>query len=265
MTIRDLLLYSKSLAGFEAVLMAVLLLVMVHRGLARRYRMFVLYLALQVVGRTIYLVFTFRSDLYGYWYVLSTPVNWVLSFLVIHELYANILADFPGIVSFGKWVIGSTFVLAVGISLMTARFDWNLSAHEDFPIIYYYTFIARGITTAQVVYLLAMTTLLRWFPTSLKRNIRVHTVLLFLYFLTRSATLLTHNLLPGERMTMIVNLVVLAVSCLCVCAWIGQLAPEVGDNVRSGGLDRAEETRLFGTLRSLNDALLGAGKLRPER
>ncbi len=263
MLMSNLIGYSKWLGITEILLIAGLLVVMARRGLARTYGAFFTFILLDAGATLVFLSLPFGTNRYANWYLISTPVFWVLSFFVINEIYANILADFPGIVSCGKWVIGGAFVLAVAVSLATAGYDWNISAHRSSATIFQYTFIERGITTAQVVFLLAMTAFLRWFPAPLKRNVHVHTVILFLYFLIRSASLVLRNLVAGPESTMIVNLVNMVAYCMCLVAWMWQFSPERIDRpVRYRKVDESEEQRILGALRDLNNTILGAGKWR---
>ena len=250
----------KGLAATEILLTAALLLVMAHRGLAGTYRIFLAFMAVKSVDSVIFIVLNPATNRYAYAYLAANPILWVFSILVVLELYENVLADFPGIVSFGKWVITGTFAIAVCISLLTARYDWNVSAHPLSPVLFYYTFIERGVTTSQVLFLLLMTVFLRWFPAPLQRNVHVHTVILFFYFLIESSLLLFRNLV-GEQVTMPVNLAILGASCLCVIGWIWQLSPKLADRkITYRKVDMEEENRILGGLRAVNDTLLGAAK-----
>ena len=237
---------------------------MLRRGLAGTYKVFFFFMAFQPLGRVVYLLLNPRSDAYYYFYLARTPIFWVLYILVVFELYENILADYPGIVSFGKWVISGTFGAAVVCSLLTAGYDWNLSAHKGARVIFYYTFIDRGVETAQVLFLIAMTVFLRWFPAPLKRNVHVHTVVLFLYFLTRSVSMLVRNLSGRTEVTATTNAWATVASCLCILGWIWQLAPERADQlVTYRKVDEDQERRILGALNSVNKTLLGAAKRPP--
>jgi hypothetical protein len=252
--------YGRWLAVADILLTVMLLMVIVRRGLARKYRLFLSYMALQSVTRIVFLFLGLNKNRFAYFYLSTTPVLWIVGILVVHELYEDILTDYPGILSLGKWVITGSFALAVCISLLTADYDWNVSAHKLYPILFYYSFIERGITTAQVLFLLLMTVFLRWFPAPLKRNVHVHTVILFLYFLIKSSSLLFRNL-TGAQVTMMVNMVTLMASCLCVLGWIWQLSPELADRaVTYRKVDQEEETRILAGLRAVNKTLLGLAK-----
>ena len=255
----DLIQTERWLAAAEILLMVALLMVMARRGLTSTYRIFFGFMALQSAVRLASLFLNPLGNRSAYLYFYTTPVLWVLSILVVLELYENVLVDFPGILSFGKKVIIGTFAVAVLISLLTAGIDWNVSGHE-FRTIFYFTFSERCITTAEAIFLLAMTLFLRWFPAPLKRNVHVHTVVLFLYFLMKSVSLLFFNL-AGDPVAMSVNLVILAASCLCVAGWIWQFSPETGDRkITYRKVDPDEENRILGGLRAINETLLGTVK-----
>ena len=222
--------------------------------------MFFTFLSIQAIAMVVSISLKPGTNSYARAYFVSTPILWVASILIIYELYANVLAEFPGILSLGKWVMAGSVALAVGISGLTAWFDWNVLANQEFPIVFYYTFTDRGIKTAQVVFLLAMTVFMRWFPAPLRRNVHVHTVILFLYFLIQSSSLLVRNL-AGAQVTMLVNLVILSASCLCMLGWIWQLSPELADrDVTYRRVDQEEERRILAGMRAVNDTLLGLGK-----
>ena len=261
----ELIAYGKWLAAAEILLMILLLTAMVRRGLARTYKIFFVFMAFQCLCRVAYLFLNPRTNTSARFYFVTTPILWVLSVQVVYELYENILSDYPGIVSFGKWVITATFGAAVGISLLTARYDWNLAAHKSSPIPFYYTFTERGITSAQVFFLIAMTVFLRWFPAPMKRNVHVHTVVLFLYFLCRSSSQLFRNMM-GDEVTAATNLVIQAATGMCLIAWIWHLSPEQDDpRVTYRKVDQREEQRILGALRSLNNSLIGAAKPAPKK
>ena len=259
MSVAELKLISKWLATAEVLLTLILLAVIVRRGLIGSYKVFFAFMAFVPLGRIAYL-FLDRSN-YGYVYLTRTPVFWVFDIWIVYELYRNVLADYPGIVSFGRWVLMTVYGLAIGVSWFTSTFDYNVSAHES-RTLFYYTFIERGVTTAQVVVLLSMTLFMRWFPAPLKRNFHVHTVILFFYFLITSSSLLIRNL-TGDQVTLWVNFVILAASCLCLVGWIWQLSPEKTDKpVTYRKVGQEEEERILAGLRSINDTLVGAGKNR---
>lgn len=260
----DLFAYGKWLAALEVLLTILLLIAMVRRDLVKPYKVFFLFMAFQPLGRIAFLFLDPRTDTYAYSYIVRTPILWVISILVVYELYENVLADYRGIASFGRRVITVTFAIAVLFSVLTGRYDWNLSDHEPYPILRFYTFIDRGVTTAQVFFLLAMTVFLRWFPAPMKRNVHVHSAVLFFYFLSRSSSLLFHNL-TGPQMTNITNLAILAASCMCLIAWIWYLSPERDDRpVTYRKVDQLEEQRVLDALRSVNSTLLGAARPRPK-
>ena len=255
----DSIQYGRWLAAVEILLMVALLMVMARRGLTTNYRIFFGFMALQAAMRLAFLFLNPLRNTAGYVYFFSTPVFWVLGILVVLELYENVLVDFPGILSFGKKIISGTFAVAVLIALLTAGIDWNVAAHQ-YHRVYYFTFIERGISTAEVLFLFAMTVFLRWFPAPLKRNVHVHTVILFLYFLMKSVSLLFFNL-TGDPVAMKVNLLILAASGLCVAGWIWQLAPETTDRkITYRKVDPDEENRILGGLQAINKTLLGAAK-----
>ena len=210
------------------------------------------------LGRIAYL--SLGKSLYGYIYLTRTPIFWLLDVLIVFELYRNVLSDYPGISSFGRRLMTVLFGMAVGISWLTSSVDYNVSAHRS-QVLFYYTFIERGITTAQVIFLLAMTIFMRWFPAPLNRNFHVHTVLLFLYFLATSSSLLFRNL-TGDQSTALVNLVILASTCLCLMGWIWQLSPASADKpVAYHKVPPEEEERILASLKSINATLLGAAKI----
>src|SRR5258708_6904213 len=122
----DLITYGRWLAAAETLLIVGLLIVMARRGLIRNYPIFFVIMAFQPVGRIIFLFLNPGKNSYAYFYLARTPIFWILSVLVVYELYKNVLADFPGILSLGKWIMAGTFVLAVFSSVLTARYDWNV-------------------------------------------------------------------------------------------------------------------------------------------
>ncbi len=254
----QMLIYMRWMSGLELLLIALLLVLLVRRSLFRTYPYFCLYLGSEILARVTFLLFPLRTR-YAEFYFGYTPLQWVIGILVVYELYANILTDYPGIVSAGRWVIGGTFLIAVLISLASGGYDWNLSG-QSFPKIFYYTYASRGIKTAVVLFLFGMTVFLRWFPAPLDRNVHVHGLILFIYNLIAAASLMIQNI-KGAEFTDNANLAISLGNCLCLLGWMWQLSPmQRPKRVTYRKIDPLDEERILAKLRSINDTLVGASK-----
>jgi len=248
-----------SLSVLETILCVLLLRQMWLFGLIRVYRLFSALVLLQALLIFVFLLVHKGTNLAALLYRLSTPPAWILSILVIYELYARLLHDYPGIVTAGRWMLSAATVIAVVVSLLSSPIDWNVAIHK-FPITYYYSYVQRAISTTQMLFMLAMTVFLRWFPIRLSRNIHVHTAILFLYCLVKFSISLLYNF-SDASFTDAINLVDLIGSCLCFAGWILQFGPNGTDAPANQiKVDSEQEARILLKLRAINDTLVGAGK-----
>src|ERR1700722_5380667 len=105
--------------------------------LARVY----LFLAIYLIGDALQGLALFsikwRTTLYGWIYLSSTPVLWILAYLIVLELYRLIFEDYPGISSVGRKAVSWCMSLAIVVAVLYAIPDLRTTAGR-FPVLRIY-------------------------------------------------------------------------------------------------------------------------------
>lgn len=242
-------------------------------GLHRTYRFFSGYLLFAVL-RDLLLVAVpwaarlmrgrpnhpFSTNAYGYTWLATDPVVWVLYVLVVLELYSLILQNYKGIASLGRWVMLGGLATAVVLSTLTLSMDLS-NAGEKFPILRVFFVVDRGVASSLVVFLLILACFLAWYPVPLNRNVVVHCIVYAGYFLSVSLGMLLRNL-TGSAVTQTVNIVLSGVTLACLAVWIGFL-DRAGESVKVRVRPEwapGDEQELVAHLAAINSTLLRAAR-----
>jgi hypothetical protein len=122
-----------------------------------------------------------RSTLYGWTYVLSNLVLWILAYLVVLELYRLILEDYPGIASVGRKAVTWSLGLAIVVSLVYAIPDLRTST-GPFPILRMYYIAERSTVLGLLLFLLLIQLFLVRYRLRLSPNRRIYATGYALYF-----------------------------------------------------------------------------------
>ena len=120
--------------------------------LAGVYPFLTIFLTAETVQNIVIYPIRPRSDLYGWVYLLSTPVLWILAYLVVLELYRLILEDYPGIASVGRKAVTWCMGLAIFISVAYAIPDLRTSTGQ-FPILRIYFIVERSTVLGLLLFL----------------------------------------------------------------------------------------------------------------
>ena len=218
-----------------------------------RYRAFCIYMLVAAVQMSVLFCVRWLSSAY-YWTWLATEVIvWVLYVLILLELYHLVLQDYPAIMTTGRRFLVWTLGVSVILSAMTLFADLT-HAHGPQTVVVYSWILERGILFSLTLYLLIIGLFVARYRIVLRRNAALHTNLFFLYFV--STTLAYFFLtISGQTATDLTNLVLLAISAVCLTVWI--LKFEVaGEKAMIGSRPASEDaTRLFNQLDELNAAL----------
>ena len=122
------------------------------QNLARVYIFLTIYLAGEVLqGICLYPV-RVNSTLYGWIYLTSTPILWILAYLIVLELYRLIFEDYPGISSVGRKAVTWCLGLAIFISILYAIPDLKTTSGR-FPILRVYYILERSTVLGLLLFL----------------------------------------------------------------------------------------------------------------
>ena len=219
------------LSWLEIAAYVVLYVRMRRQGLDRVYRVFGFYLlfrgarsiALAVLPWACYRVWgrpygQFENNVYGWVWILTEPLVWLLQVLVVLELYSLVLHNFKGIASMGRWVLLAGLGVAILLSSVTLPSELSHSA-QQYTMLRGYFVVSRGLDASLVIFLLFITAFLAWFPVPLNRNVVLYSMVYALYFITDTVAKLANNLV-GAAAWSAVNIAGNCVDLLCLGVWI---------------------------------------------
>ena len=188
-------------------------------GLHRVYRGFFVYLLFRVLRSCVLQFFNPSQIAYGWVWLFSEPVVWMLFGYVVFELSSIALRDFRGLASLSRKTLLAGLTIFLVASVATLVVD-TAQSRGDFPVLLAYNLARRAIYSTLTLYLLLLAGFLLWFPVPVTRNLLLHTVLLFFYALIGTALLFLRNLL-GPSVIPQVSMALLAGSIICLAGWLG--------------------------------------------
>ena len=240
----------------HAILIVKLLILRLHL----KYKWFFSYLVIRLARALVLACLPMRQNAYGWTYVATEPVIWVLYVLVVLELYALVLKDYPGIRSLSRWVLIFGLAASTVLSMLSLVVDLS-GAPPRYPILLYMSVMERGVVTSLVFFLLLITGFLVWYPVPLCRNVVSYCLGYAVSFLAFSLVVLIRNV-SGYGFVRPLSTALQAVGLACLVFWIaainrrGESVPTVlGHRWRPG-----EEEHLVGQLDAINQSLLKAAR-----
>jgi len=149
--------------------------------LAKTYLFLALFLTAEAIGNIVLLPVNPTSLSYVYIFVVSAPVLWILSYLVILELYRLVLEDYPGIASAGRKAVSWALGLAVTISVVYAIPDLRAISGPS-TIVKVYAILERSIVLGILVFLVLIQLFLLRYHLRLSPNRIVYATGYAIYF-----------------------------------------------------------------------------------
>jgi hypothetical protein len=232
-------------------------------GLSRKYRAFFYYLIFSTLQLGYMASLDSTSRPYQDAYVLTEPISWFLSAVVVLELYSLVLADYQGLYTVGRWAL----IIAVTLALLASALSLlvpSIGKQQEsllggFSVLRYYYVAERAVYLSLIVFLLTILFVLLQYPITLKRNIVVHLVVFLVYFLGNTVAYLVVSMVGWDAVKA-VRYPLWAVTVGSLGAWLALLNP--AGEMRKVRLRPAwmpgKEEQLVSQLNSLNAALLRA-------
>ncbi len=174
--------WQHSVLIFSIVCHIILLWRLWSEKLAGVYLFLTLFLAAEALQNLIILPIRPRSTLYGWVWVYSTPILWILAYLVVLELYRLILEDYPGIASAGRKAISGCMGFAVVISIAYAIPDLKATRGGQPQILAVYYIAERSIVLGLLLFLVLIQLFLVRYRLRLPRNRMIYATGYALYF-----------------------------------------------------------------------------------
>lgn len=166
---------------FSTACQAVLLWRLWSQKLAGVYLFLTVFLAGETLQDLILLPVGPRSTLYGWIFLISNPILWILAYLVVLELCRLILEDYPGIASVGRKAVTWCMALAVIVSFAYAIPDLKTTSGE-FPVLRIYTIVERSTILGLLLFLVLIQVFLLRYRLRLSPNRIVYATGYALYF-----------------------------------------------------------------------------------
>ncbi|MEZ5403429.1 MAG: hypothetical protein R2729_27355 [Bryobacteraceae bacterium] len=199
------------------------------------------------------------TSLYAYYYFASTAVLWVLQFLVIRELYRNVLLDHTGLAAFGKWLVYGGGAIALAVAALMAWPEVRAAETPLFQIpqsrlIRSFFVIQRTVASALAFLIAIISVFLAWFPIRVRRNTLLIWAGVATLLLSQAILLLVRNL-GGSAWTLALSTGYQCLETACFLLWwrkFGAREALPSAQLRTGG----DEARLSEQLNEINEALL---------
>jgi hypothetical protein len=166
---------------FSTACHGVLLWRLWSQKLARIYFFLTIFLAAEALQDIALLPINPNSSLYGWIYIFSTPILWILAYFVVLELYRLILEDYPGIASVGRRAVTWCMGLAVVVSIAYAIPDLR-TAKGPFPILGIYVIVERSTILGLLLFLVLIQLFLVRYRLRLSPNRMIYATGYALYF-----------------------------------------------------------------------------------
>ncbi len=239
---------------FTIAAYAVLLLKIYLEPALHRYRYFAIYLAAQTVRGLLGLFIPMHTTVYGWFFILGSPVIWICYVLVVKELYSLVLTGYQGIATFGRYALAVGLGISVLLSSLTLIYDLS-GKFERFPILLSVFAAERGVVSSLLILLIFLMAFLLWFPVPLSRNLVVYAAVFFIYFLSKALALFFRNMI-GPTVIAYMNLAVLTTVCICLIVWIVMLNAKGEQRAVQRKWDEDSQDRLLRQLDSINASLV---------
>lgn len=228
-------------------------------GLAWKYAWLFGYLLADVVESVLVIGQPSYTLWYGYVYVTGQTVKVILTMGLSIRLWVLALQTYPALARFGRRI--AIYMLLGAMGLATAGFLLEPPRSGYQGVLPHYFNAFEGAADSMILlFLVAATLFLLWFPVEVSRNVAAVIGGFVVYSLQSWAGLLLVNLYPNFARD--INAVVLGVELGCLLFWILAVRAK-GENVRTVTGHRwnpSETERLVGQLNAINTRLTQIAK-----
>lgn len=186
------------------------------------YRLFSAFLAVEVTSELALAISTrLPMDYRLCWIVLAIP-GWILTLWTVYALLDAILAKLPGVLSLSQFVLRLGFLIAAAVACAVVLETPHLGpqVHGAFEeAILAGIQIERAVGVLALLALLAIEGFVLWFPVEMPRNLFAFTAGLTVYFLFRTATVLSIAFLPPHAQARLAQITMIVLPA-CYVYWI---------------------------------------------
>lgn len=243
------------------ILIVLLLLRLLRSGILQQYRVLALYLAFSALRSIVLILISRSNEYYGWVYAWTTPILWLLSFLVALEIYGRVLEGYRGLSIFTRRTLITVLLISsIGSMLFVAAgsgFAWK---GDMYPILKAVFAFEQVVALSLFFFLLILALFLLWYPIPLKRNLILYSFGYSAILFTFASAIGIRNL-QGHGWTRYASTIIMVIYLACLLGWLILLNAKGELEVRTAAIPRgeAEEKRLLDQLRSLN-AVIESGR-----
>jgi hypothetical protein len=244
------------------------------------YGLFCLFLMADLFGSTLWLLSRvlglFSNHFYIITWLVTRPIVWLFTLLMIYSLLGKILSHLPGLLRLSKRVLHVVFLSATVLGLVSIRLEYSAPGFAAalsrkqllFRCWTTELVLDRVIISTALFSLVVILTFLLWFPVTIPRNLAVFSVGLSVYFAGGTVFLLLRSFWPDETLSIvskllgIVSVLLGGISSACFAFWLLLLSP-AGETVPSAltvQRQPQEQERLVAQLELINNALLKSAR-----
>jgi len=190
---------------------------------------------------------------YGWFWVVSQPLLWTLSFCLVVEMYNRMIVDFAGLRRLGQLVMYGASVIAALLLLTMVFADTSLATWRRFWMHQEGSFYIALTTLCVLLILFAV-----FFHLSVPRNVRVLFAVFGAMFATQ-AFMRTLGSELGEEFTQLRDYLIplISIACLAVGTLMFSRKGEAdSEAIAARRLDPRTETAMAGGLQGFNNVLV---------
>jgi hypothetical protein len=223
------------------------------------YWYFVGIFALWGIANLLFLSGDSASRTYFWIFCISTSLTWFFYLVAGQSLYRNVFSGYPGIASFGKWIVAAAALCI----LLTGSTNYYFFRGLISPGWLYttITMIDRSLLFGVTLFFVLLVVIMSRYPISIPRNLLVHCIA-FSGLLLIQALISLLDQWAAHQFTAALNNVSSLVSASVLLSW-SRFLTRGGEitivRVRQR-LDPEVEFRLLGQLHSINGILLRASR-----
>ena len=212
----------QALRILEPVCIAILLARIASERLLFLYKAFTAYLLIWFCQDVAPLAFglSLGGDNYALFFFITEPLAWLLSYLVLLELFDLTFTDFPGIRSAGRFLLISAIVLS-GVIVAATAAPSLVTLHGVGWLYTLYLVIERSVMILSLILLGALQILMWRYSLQLPRNTVYYSRIYAIHFATRAVQVFAFGEFD-RKLVFLGNIgaSLIDIACLLYLAWV---------------------------------------------
>jgi len=229
--------------------------------LHREFPFFLAFVAfIAISGFTASLIYL-NQTAYFWFYLLSSPIYWLISIFSVRQLFTLVFEDYPGIRTMGRWIMYASVSLSVTAAVVLNRAFWDGGPQLRSGSVYYILLIQRSIVFSLAIFIISILFFLSRYPLRLRRSTRTASTFFGALFLSEAIALLLNSMKLSLH-DALTDEIQLIFSTFCLVMWLLMLQPDSPREVPqiNSRWSPAEEEHLLQQLNALNAVMSRAAR-----